>query len=432
MKITLLLGVTLFSLNTFGSETGAVKSFDEIWQSFYQKSHLIQEGRREYESDTYASDRAKRHWLPRVYLTGQILNSDDPGQVLFSNLGQRAVSQSDFAPDTLNNPARQTFKTGTLGLDLPLYEGGFKAAQESMLGQIMQASAIEIEAKRTSEYAELSRQYGGMLIYSKSSTNLLELKSALNQIIATYQVGAKSNPVGHSGLLGLKAVVNRISGMMAEFKMQISVKKIWIDKKAEIDSAWIPNEKTTLQEYLAQNLQSVSNHPHSALYIANQMKTDAFGQMRAMEKARFLPRVGLFAQNNLYDGSRDTQNSQAFGLYLTWDIFNSDSYGRVSEAQAKIQAGQEKMRAAEQDELIMMNNLVESKKVLEENLEILADTDGLLKEQSLNAMKLFKSGLLSALQLSEVINRRVDLIESKNKVENQYLDVWSHLYQLKN
>jgi hypothetical protein len=62
----------------------------------------------------------------------------------------------------------------------------------------------------------------------------------------------------------------------------------------------------------------------------------------------------------------------------------------------------------------------------------LEKTDGLLKEQTVNAMKLFRSGMLSALQLAEVINRRVDLIENKNKAETQYLEVYSRLYQLNN
>ena len=79
-----------------------------------------------------------------------------------------------------------------------------------------------------------------------------------------------------------------------------------------------------------------------------------------------------------------------------------------------------------------MDQLLESKITLEKNLVLLENTDGLLKEQTQNAMKLFRSGMLSALQLAEVINRRVDLIENKTKVESQYLDTYSRLYQLNN
>jgi hypothetical protein len=64
------------------------------------------------------------------------------------------------------------------------------------------------------------------------------------------------------------------------------------------------------------------------------------------------------------------------------------------------------------------------------NLDLLFDSNNLLNEQSKNSMKLFKSGLLNALQLAEVINRRIDVIEQKNNAELQYLDVRSRLHQL--
>ena len=115
-----------------------------------------------------------------------------------------------------------------------------------------------------------------------------------------------------------------------------------------------------------------------------------------------------------------------------WDLFNSDSYGRVGEANAKALAGQAKLEAGKQEEKIMMDQLLESKATLEKSLVLLENSDNLLKEQTQNAMKLFRSGMLSALQLAEVINRRVDLIDNKNKAEAQYLDVYSRLYQLNN
>ena len=154
--------------------------------------------------------------------------------------------------------------------------------------------------------------------------------------------------------------------------------------------------------------------------------------MKEMEKARHLPRVGLFAQSNIYSGDRDTANAQAYGIYFAWDIFNSDSHGRVGEASAKFRAGEAKIQAEKQEEKIILEQMLASKNTLEKSLALLEDTDKILKEQTLNAMKLFRSGLLNALQLAEVINRRVDLIENKNKVENQYLDVYTRIYLLNN
>ncbi|OFZ13695.1 MAG: hypothetical protein A2X86_21215 [Bdellovibrionales bacterium GWA2_49_15] len=431
MKTILIFLFLLMASRAFG-QVKAIKSFEEIWQSFSQKSSLIQAAREERESSSLAFDRANRHWLPKAYVSGQIFSSDDPGQVFFNNLGQRSITAADFNPTVLNNPEREVYQTGTIGLQLPLYEGGSRVAQSSMMDLILQARVLEIEARKTQEYGELSRHYGYVVISSKAVTDLAHLKAELSKVMASYQVGAKSNPVGFSGLLGLKAVHNRIVGLNAKFLLEVQSKKDWIGKKAAIEGDWVPDLGATLHDYLDKNLPASTSNPNSSVLLANAMEVNALAKMKEVESARFLPQVGLFAQHNVYSGARDFQGSQTFGINVTWDLFNPDSYGRVAEAQAKHRASEAKIAAARQDELIARQNLVATKGVLDENLKLLSDTERLLEEQTANAMKLFRSGPISALQLSEVINRRVDLIENKAAVENQYLEVMANIFEIYN
>jgi outer membrane protein TolC len=408
------------------------KTFDVLWNELYQKSYQQKSVAQEKEANELTLARANRHWLPRVYVGGQWFNTNDPTQVFFNNLGQRSIQQSDFIPSALNQPGTKNFKTASMGVDLPLYEGGMKSSQATMFESLVKASEMEMKAKKSEEYAELGRQYGVVLLHSQNETLLFDLKKNLEKIISSYQVGSHNNPVGYSGLLGLKGVDNRIEGMLFEFDMKVSNSKKWIDTKTQTNDVWSPDLGQRLKDFLNSNLTHTSSASYSSMMLAQEFKVSTLDNVKDMEKARYLPKVGLFAQNNLYNGSRDTANSQAFGVYLMWDLFNSDSYGRVAEANAKSMVGKSKLEAAKQDEKIMMDQLLESKITLEKNLVLLENTDGLLKEQTLNAMKLFRSGMLSALQLAEVINRRVDLIENKTKVETQYLDTYSRLYQLNN
>ena len=115
-----------------------------------------------------------------------------------------------------------------------------------------------------------------------------------------------------------------------------------------------------------------------------------------------------------------------------WEIFNNDSYGRLGEAAAKARSAEAKVAAYKQEEKIAMDQLNEAKSTLDRNLELLNETDALMLEQTQNAMKLFRSGLLSALQLAEVLNRRVDLIQQKNQAQIQSVEVHSKIYQLMN
>lgn len=408
------------------------KSFHQIWDDFYIKSLEQKSAQHEIELNELSHERAKRHWIPRAYISGQWFNTNDPTQVFFNNLGQRSIKQSDFVPSDLNNPGYNSFQMATLGVDLPLFEGGYKISQSSMYEKLVHSSELQLKAKKTEEYTELSRQFGAALIHSQNTLLLQELKEKLGKIITSYQVGARSNPVGHSGLLGLKGVNNRIEGVLAEFKMKTSNSKNWINKKTENQDDWQINKKQSLKDFLSQNLSYSTTNSYSTMILAQEMKLKTLENVKEMEKSRFLPRLGLFAQNNLYSGSRDNANSQAYGLYLMWDIFNSDSYGRLSEASAKILVEESKMKAFKQNERIMLDQLMEAKSTLEKNLSLLNDSENLLKEQTQNAMTLFKAGMLSALQLAEVINRRVDLISNKNQAEFQYLDTISRLYQINN
>lgn len=410
----------------------AEKNFDDIWQNFYQKSLQQKSVAKEQEANELSLSRAKRHWIPRAYVTGQWFNTNDPTAVFFNHLGQRSITQADFNPADLNRPGQKNFQTASVGIDFPLFEGGFKSNQTSMYESLVKASELELKAKKAEEYTELTRQYGGLKIHSHNQSLLNDLKSDLNSIIRNYQVGAQSNPVGYSGLLGLKGVGNRLEGLINEFELKKVNFKNWISTKAEIQGEWAPEKKQNLTTYISTNLSNSSSTSFSTMILAQEMKLKTMDDMKNMEKARFLPRVGLFANSQFYSGQRDTANSQTYGLYLMWDLFNSDSYGRVSEAEAKAMTQQMKLSAYKQEEKIALQQLNDSKQTLEKTLILLNDSEKLLREQTFNAMKLFRSGMLSALQLAEVINRRVDLIENKTKAESQYLEVSSRLYQINN
>jgi len=422
----------LMMLPTISFAQISEKTFEEIWQNFYQKSLSQKSVAKEQEANELSLARAKRHWIPRAYVTGQWFNTNDPTAVFFNHLGQRAITQADFNPSDLNRPGQKTFQTAGLGIDFPIFEGGLKSSQTSMYESLVKSSEIELKAKKTEEYSELTRQYGGLKIYSANQSLLSDLKNDLKAIIKNYQVGAQSNPVGHSGLLGLKGVDNRLEGIIAEFELKKVNFKNWISTKAELDQEWVPDGKENLIRYISTNLSKSGSTSYSTMILAQEMKLKTMDDMKDMEKARFLPRVGLFANSQFYSGRRDTANSQTYGLYLMWDLFNSDSYGRVSEAEAKAMTQQMKLLAYKQEEKIALQQLADSKQTLERTLVLLDDSEKLLKEQTVNAMKLFRSGMLSALQLAEVINRRVDLIENKTKAESQFLEVTSRLYQINN
>lgn len=406
--------------------------FEELWRRVYLNSPELAANRAEQESNDLARDRGSRHWLPRAYISGQWFNTNDPGQVFLNHLGQRAVTPNDFIPSNLNRPGNKVFAAGVLGLDLPLYEGGLKQSQASMLATIAQASKYETKAKQTEMYSELSKNYGTMILNTHSLMALSKLQKNISKIINNYQVGEKNNPVGYSGLLGLRGVENRIKGMVSEYASQINSSKMWISIKSNLIEDWSLEPGQSLQNFILEALDSTSEDSYSSLILANELKANSLNYIPKMERAHYLPKIGLFAQNNIYSGDRDSEQSQSFGVYIMWELFNPDFYGKVAEAQAKSRVAGANITAAKQKELVALTQLLESQKMLEKILIIITENDRILQEQSFNSIKLFQSGMLTALQLSEVINRRVDLIQNKNKVESQYLEIRTQLNQIRN
>lgn len=409
-----------------------VKSFETLWNDLYQKSFQQKSVKLEKEALELSLDRSQRHWLPKVYAGGQWFSTNDPTQVFFSNLGQRSIEQSDFIVADLNNPSRKNFRTAMLGLDLPIYEGGMKNAQVSMYKDLVQASQREIKAKKSEEYAEFSRHYGSIFVHTQNKKRLNEIKKEIEKIIGNYDVGAKTNPVGYAGLLGLRGTHNRIQGMLYEMDLHILNSKNWINTKTASNENWSPELALDFKIFLKKYLTHSENILSSWMTQAQEYRVATLSHMKNMEKARYLPRIGLFAQENIYSGSRSTRDAQAYGVYFMWEIFNSDSYGRVGEAQAKALAAEAQLEAGKQQEKIMLNQLYDSQIVLDKNLDLLESSDKILHEQFKNSIKLFQAGMLPAIQLAEVINRRIDLIDNKNKVQINSLDTFSRIYQLKN
>jgi hypothetical protein len=431
MKVILFSFLAISSLNSL-AQVKQVKSFSEVWMDFQQKSLKQKAGEFARKTHQISLERAERHWLPRAYVTGQWFNTNDPSQVFFQNLGQRSVEQTDFIPQELNHPERNEFKMMSLGFDFPLFEGGLRIHQSSMFQALLKASELEIKAKRSEDYSELGKNYADLLITSQKMLELSELNESLQKVIRNYQVGSKSNPVGYSGLLGLRGVENRIKGVMLQMDLKRINAKDWITQKAQLLQDWGPEQEVNLRAFLKDNFSVLSYSAFSSFLLSQEEKLKTLDEMKEMEKARFLPRIGLFAQENIYQGDRNTANSSTFGLYIQWDLFNSDSFGRVSEAGAKALTEKTKLAQFKQEEKIMLSKLTESKIALEKSLDLLDESDRLLKEQSLNAMKLFRSGMLNALQLAEVINRRADLIESKFEAESKYIEITTGLYQINN
>lgn len=78
-------------------------------------------------------------------------------------LEQRLLQASDFNPDSINHPEAEIYSRGSLGLDLPFYEGGKKTSQLSLQTHLSSAQINEANNLRAEQYAEVAKSYGSIL-----------------------------------------------------------------------------------------------------------------------------------------------------------------------------------------------------------------------------------------------------------------------------
>lgn len=407
---------------TWGAQAEQVP-LNKVWGTISQSSPALKAAELQSEAATEAEARAGRHWLPKVYLDAKSYQTDAPGQSFFGLLEQRSLRQSDFNPDTINNPGSETFTRGALGLVLPLYEGGMKSSQYSLQKHLSESAVSESQNARAQQYTQVAKIYGSMGLLEQQKQKLLSLKQVIDRLLKNYQLGVKSNPVGYSGLLGLKSLANRIQGLLDNYEAQNRAGYVALKEMGYTESNWTPQFEETIsfvENYL-------NNQTQEPSFQVESLKAKALVAQEAseMEKARFLPQLGAFAESYVFSGSRDTAQGYTAGLYLQWSLFNPSDYGAHKEARMRSLAAQRYTEAIEQKEKAESASLKQVIESIKGNIRLLEESQKILVEQSQVTESLFKNGSINALQFVEVLNRRVDLIVTQTEANQGLLDVSS-------
>lgn len=402
--------IVFLQLIMFGFSAQAEQiSLKKVWSEIFQSSPGFKAAQLESQAAVEAKDRTSKHWLPRLYIDARTYQTNDPGQSFFGLLEQRSLKQSDFNPDSINHPDAETFTRGALGVDLPLYEGGMKQAQYELQSHLALSQDHEALNMKVEQYSQVAKAYGSLGVLDQQKQKLLALKQVIDRLLKSYQLGSKSNPVGYSGLLGLKSLSNRIQGLLVQYEAQSKAHYQALNEMGFKDSNWSPlfdNSVSFIEKYFA-----VTSSESSSFKIDSMKEKSIVAQEASnMEKARFRPRVGAFAESYLFNGNRDSANGYTAGLYLQWSLFNPADYGTNKEAQIKSMAAQKYTEAMEQKEKAEKYALDQSIVALKQNISLLDDSQKILTEQSQVAENLFRNGTINALQFVEVLNRRVDLI----------------------
>lgn len=414
---------SLFAKNTLAQNQ--TLSFAEVWKEIRSQSPSLSAAEAGIKAAQGAEERASRHWLPRLYLDAKSYQTNDPGNVFFGLMEQKALTAPDFNTSAINNPNSQTFTRAALGLDLPLYEGGMKNNNHKFSQSMESAQVLSGKQTEVDQYSQVANSYASIAIIKNQNQKLTELSAVLDRMTKTYQLGSKANPIGYSGLLGMKSLSNRTQGMIIALQARMDGHLALLSQMGLRQQNWQPqfqDAETFVNNHLAGTAPRQSYRTQSL-----KLQIDALESAAEMEKSRYLPRVGAFAESYQFNGSRDTAQGYTAGLYLQWSLFNPNDFGSYNEAKLRATSQAKQVEASVQMERAQFESLQQGLKAAQSNLKLLNESQKILTEQTQIAENLFKNGSINALQFVEVLNRRADLINAQTEAALQVVQLAADL-----
>ena len=422
----------VFLLNTHPSSAETkLYSFQELWEITQNQAPEIRSAQDELKSAEIHERRMSRHWYPHLFLDAKAFTTNDPTMTFISNLGQRRIEGSDFVPAALNFPSSQIFERASIAIDLPLYEGGLKKALSESSYQTTSAKRYELATQKSAKYSDLAKAYASLISLKTTQNELNQIQKQVEDILSQYSIGNKSNPVGYSGLLGLQGLQNRIKSSILEMDAQLYTHREEVRLSAPtLAEDWSPQPQS-LVNFLNQHLQlkDLSQETIPSSVRSLQFVASSIERLRAFEKSRFLPKVGLFGSGDLYGGNRRVGTSYTAGAYLQWNLFSGTDYGALEQAELNTSAAQARADGLNQKVQLEISAAKKANQAFLRSLELIDQSSKLLEEQVQVSKKLFQNGAIQALQLVEVLSRRVDQTLARNEVELGLAQ--SHITQFK-
>lgn len=416
-KLIGLSALVFFSTNTF-----AGNYFDTLWTKIENQSFAVQAASESYQASSEELKKANRHWIPNIYLGGATYITDDAGTNMFGLLSERAIKSSDFIPEALNRPGMNHFSKLTIGLELPLYEGGAGQGYKKVTEKMSKAEELNANATKSHLQSEYVKMFWGAKIYDQHdeafSKKLLNLKKLEN----SYQLGSKENLLGYSGKLGMTNL---------GFKIQSLIDSVRGKKNSQLNALEeLAQETIRRDELRAVDMESSYQALVVKGLVGNKYATDALGEKANaqqesvdLQKARLRPQVALFADQSFFKGDRELSDAKTVGISLRWSLFSKESLNLDNKAVFEAHSAKNAHLAYQQNDKIEFNALIDFEIILEGNLMRAMESKRVLAEQTVVTTRLFKNGMINILQLLEVLNQDVELSKNLLEIEEKLIEI---------
>lgn len=332
-------------LSLIGSATGwsqdtLLVSKKEIALKATDKNLQLKIAQQEFQAAQADYRQSNALFLPSITASHTAISTTNPLMAFGSKLNQEILTQADFNPALLNNPARtQNFATKIEILQPLINVDGLYGRQAAKA----KMQAHQLQTERSKEYLELEVNkafmqlqlaYQAVNVLNKANTTV----QANLQLVNNY---FKQGLLQKTDLLSVQVRVNEIKNQLQYAKSNI--------QNASDYLAFLLNEDTKNAVFkpveALENSIVVSpinlNLPLDRKDIqAMDQSVKAYEKMAQSSQMNFLPRLNAFGSYELYDKNFLGMGASGYliGAQLSWTVFDGyKAIGKMEKAKADLQ-----------------------------------------------------------------------------------------------
>jgi outer membrane protein TolC len=406
--------------------------FKTLWQAIREQSYQLKSDKYQTQALESQVSRQSKHHFPTVMLSGQVYGTQEAGTHLFSLLSEKKMMMSDFDPQVLNQPSLDWYQKMGLQARWAVYEGGRQQSLLKFYQNNLEAQNDFMSAQVLMEYQNLFKNYGALMIQSDYLMQVSLLLEEASTYLQQYRLGQKSNPLGYSGWLALRGVIQEAKLNQLQVRREFEVSKNWILEKTQTHAdqlmSSIDNEiknPSYLKQFTQEKISSLESKDGERSVSWNQQillkKIQAQEDWIEVKKSKNLPQLGLFTELSLLRGQRGLGFGFTGGAYVQWSLLNLQEAGESNQARFEQLSLEALMSKADQDERLHGQNLSQSIQFSEQQLELLLSSQEILKEQSRQFKSMYRQGIINLLQVSEIYKKSLELLQAKKNLQFQYL-----------
>jgi len=417
----LLFGILSFSAVGFSQDTLTI-SKKEIWQKASDKNLQIKIVNQDFKSAQADYRQSNSLFLPSISASHTAISTTNPLMAFGSKLNQEILTQSDFNPALLNNPARTKNFATKIEVLQPLInvDGlyGRQAAKAKM-------QAFQLQTERTKEYLELEVNkafmelqlgYKAVKVLEKANTTA----AANLKLIENY---FKQGILQKTDLLSVQVRVNEIKNQLQYAKSNVQNASDYLGFLLNEDTGtkvYKPIEE--LENAIAIQTINTTLSSNRKDIQAMDKSSEAYAKMVQSSKMNFLPRLNAFGSYELYDDKLFGTNAKGYliGAQVSWNVFDGyKSIGKMEKAKADFQKSEMENQQYKSKSQLELNKTNRQLKDAENKVNL----SKLALEQSQEAYRIRSN------RFTQGLEKTTDLLQAETQMSQKELEFLQAIFE---